>query len=258
MQPQAKKACLSDPHSILMASAPSEMMEARRRAVQSTGPPPARWFQMTRKMLFQHHGPGNIPVPLLEDGTSPPLAGQRAIPPAEHCPHPITSVATGRNQYGEWKRCVKCCTKIRFPRYGTAGAPAAPSPGKKASRKGTTAIAYQTAPVPVPVPAMGPPAGASSSSEGISSMELRAAMEQQSQEVMASTTTTMNQLLGPVMDAVQQMSMAQQQMQAWMVQQQTIMNMQAQQQAIMSPAMDREMEEEWDDVLPEARSPDER
>ena len=83
-------------------------------------------------------------------------------------------------------------------------------------------------------------------------------MEQQSQEVMASTTTTMNQLLGPVMDAVQQMSMAQQQMQAWMVQQQTIMNMQAQQQAIMSPAMDREMEEEWDDVLPEARSPDER
>ena len=83
-------------------------------------------------------------------------------------------------------------------------------------------------------------------------------MEQQSQEVMASTTTTMNQLLGPVMDAVQQMSMAQQQMQAWMVQQQTIMNMQAQQQAIMSPAMAREMEEEWDDVLPEARSPDER
>ena len=83
-------------------------------------------------------------------------------------------------------------------------------------------------------------------------------MEQQSQEVMASTTTTMNQLLGPVMDAVQQMSMAQQQMQAWMVQQQTIMSMHAQQQAIMSPAMDREMEEEWDDVLPEARSPDER
>ena len=61
-------------------------------------------------------------------------------------------------------------------------------------------------------------------------------METHSHQLLETTTSTMNQMMGPVMEAVQNLSMAQQQTQAWMMQQQAILAMMnTQQQAIITP-----------------------
>lgn len=43
----------------------------KRLPTQLRGPK-AGWINVTRRLLFQYYGPGNIPIPMLSDGTSPP------------------------------------------------------------------------------------------------------------------------------------------------------------------------------------------
>jgi hypothetical protein len=44
-------------------------------------------------------------------------------PPSQCCPHPVSYLNKGRNQYGSWKRCNLCKTKLSYQEYGPSNPP---------------------------------------------------------------------------------------------------------------------------------------
>ena len=165
------------------------------------------------------------------------------------CPHPIESVVQGRNQYGEWDRCLRCRTKIAYRPHSV-------KPEKKV--KGRDIVYVPTTKAPFEpkraAKAKAPPAeAASSSQQGISPEIFQSALMETNQQMISGMTSVLSQAISPLMSGQQALlEMTQQSMNNQTLLMQTVQQSQgaiAQAMTEMTQQMRRERDdEEWDEV----------
>ncbi|CAE7224945.1 RE2 [Symbiodinium sp. CCMP2592] len=148
------------------------------------------------------------------------LLNRRVLPEepvvSQQCPHPADSVVNGANQYGSWRRCLLCQTKISY-------VPHRARPKPKAGK----AVAYVSEPPPVQLgreKASGSQPAETKTTEVIEAIgkvmaenthQLQVAMAQCNQQVlqgMAQTNQQMMASMGTVVQTMQAMQVTQQSM----------------------------------------------
>ena len=113
------------------------------------------------------------------------------------CPHPHTCVVQGRNQYGEWDRCLRCKTKLAYRAFS------AKMEGKKKDKKGKEIVYVATANPFEPKAAPKAKAEAAASSQGyVAPAELQSSQESNSQ-LLSGMTTVLAQAITPLVSGQQ-------------------------------------------------------
>ena len=169
---------------------------------------------------------------------------------SEHpCPHPSSCVVTGRNQYGEWDRCLRCKTKISYRPHSS-------KMEKKSKDKGKDVIYVPTAAPFEPkrlARAKAYPIEDALSSTDVTSERLQLTLLETNQQMLAGMTTVLSQAISPLMTGQQALiEMTQQSMNNQTLMMQTMQQSQgamAQAMTEMSQQMRREQdEEEWEQM----------
>jgi len=113
------------------------------------------------------------------------------------CPHPHNCVVQGRNQYGEWDRCLRCKTKLAYRAFS------AKMEGKKKDKKGKEIVYVATANPFEPKAAPKAKAEAAASSQGyVAPAELQSSQESNSQ-LLSGMTTVLAQAITPLVSGQQ-------------------------------------------------------
>lgn len=142
-------------------------------------------------------------------------------PPSQCCPHPVSYLNKGRNQYGSWKRCNLCKTKLSYQEYGPSNPP--PQTRRGGKKKNVTQETYVSTGPPI---TMGPleAQGSSVSTLGPTMLDIQNVLTEQANHMAQSTASSMSQAMGPVMEAIHQMSNSQQALQQMVMNQQQLLN----------------------------------
>ena len=168
-------------------------MQSRRRmrSEQDREALETHWASMTRKLLSVNVGKFSLRLPQPQ-----PAAVASMSASAESCVHPEQYVVSGGNQYGSWKKCQLCRTKLSYTPWSDTNRPV----GKT---KGKTAITY------IPVVTTELPAGSKRLSkakaspanpgqeQSVTTMALNEAMSNQTQRVAEVLTSSLSQAIGP-------------------------------------------------------------
>lgn len=135
------------------------------------------WFKLASKMLFMHRGPFNLEMAILCEPAT--------------CPRPVDQIAKGGNQYGNWKKCLVCKTKLEYKKFG----PDNPRPGPKKINK--AAAAASSTPVET-VERLQQTAGrlakASKPQEFVTHQEMQELMRQQADHITSTLSGALVQL----------------------------------------------------------------
>ena len=114
------------------------------------------------------------------------------------CPHPHNCVVQGRNQYGEWDRCLRCKTKLAYRAFS------AKMEGKKKDKKGKEIVYVATANPFEPKAAPKAKAEAAASSQGyVAPAELQSSLQESNSQLLSGMTTVLAQAITPLVSGQQ-------------------------------------------------------
>lgn len=167
------------------------------------------------------------------------------------CLHPEKCVVNGRNQYGTWKRCLRCKTSFQYTAFNQRMDKVKGKNTEYVKVKGYEDTVAGARELRKKERAAAPAAAPSGSSD---MKEMQEALIQSNQQLLAGMTSVMSQAITPLVTGQQillemtQQSMASQTMMMQTVQQgQSYM---AETMNVMSQQLRRSLdEEEWDPVL---------
>ena len=194
------------------------MSEAHQERAQGN------WWLMVRQILSQRKGPMNQPVPAEAQWQLSPHVMSKSgeplpSPPADQCPHPLQFVARGANQHGTWKKCNLCLKQLKYQKYSLSN----PPPAKRnQTKKNVTKETYVSTGPPVamtPMAAPGTPGACPTSM-----VEIQTVLAEQTQHMANTAASSMSQAVGPVMEAIHQLSMNQQVLQQMVMNQQEFLD----------------------------------
>lgn len=153
----------------------------------------ARWYQLVGKLLHLKSGVANLRLPVQ------PWAQPTALWQAKktECPHPEEHVVRGSNQWGTWRRCLACQTKIEYQPYSVEN----PRPLGKQSKHQVT---YVPQPKALPTMSKAKSTKMEKSHSGISQKELEEALEKQAGYLVSG----IQQALGPIAQSQQGLQQA--------------------------------------------------
>lgn len=113
------------------------------------------------------------------------------------CLHPPSCVVQGRNQYGEWDRCLRCKTKLAYRPFSSK------QDGKKKDKKGGEIVNVATAAPLEPKRAPKAKAEAASSSQHMAPEALQASLQESNQQLLTGMSTVLAQAITPLMSGQQ-------------------------------------------------------
>ena len=127
--------------------------------------------------------------------------------------------STGGNQHGTWKKCSLCLKQLKYQKYSLSN----PPPAKRnQTKKNVTKETYVSTGPPVamtPMAAPGTPGACPTSM-----VEIQTVLAEQTQHMANTAASSMSQAVGPVMEAIQQLSMNQQVLQQMVMNQQEFLD----------------------------------
>lgn len=114
------------------------------------------------------------------------------------CTHPQSCVVQGRNQYGEWDRCLRCKTKLAYRAFSSK------VEGKKKDKRGKEIVYVATTnPAEIKKTPKAKAEAASSSQGYLAPEELQSSLQESNHQLLTGMTTVLAQAITPLVSGQQ-------------------------------------------------------